>query len=71
MLARVQDWIWPGLIGGAGAFGLVAARPILSSIVKRVEKGPTRDFLLESRVSRALNRKFEAPHVQSAGVGKS
>jgi hypothetical protein len=69
-----SDWLWTGLLGlvsVAGSFGLVAAKPIVSSAVQRLEKGPTRDFLLESRISKALGRKYEAPPVQSGNVSKS
>jgi hypothetical protein len=43
------DQLWKGAAGlaaVAGSLWLVAAKPVFSTAVERLDKGPTRDFLL-------------------------
>lgn len=68
------DQLWKGAAGlaaVAGSLWLVAAKPVFSIAIERLDKGPTRDFLLESKIASALKKKFQAPPVRSGGVGES
>lgn len=82
MLSPLQDFIesldvtslWPGvltgLVGLGGGLWLLAGKPVMSTVVQRLDRGLTRSFLLEKAITTALSREYQAPPVRSGLIGK-